>query len=736
MPDQTSLVENNDKNFGVQLREYRRQLRYTQEQVASLIREQQKVKLHNTALSRIEMGGPVSRDHLLALLRFYTEQGAIPSRVELEKTTMMAGQKLSDAEIDSICPDWVGPAPRSLAREVVVLCIRFKFSNYGKSTPTEKTYRELLKLVEMEGGQACFPGLLFAEHRLSIVFGMDSAWDSNLPLTAVRAGLNLYEHFNHEFDVTVGLDAGAVERLSDGENIQGRPLIIAPRITATSLKSGVWISRQVMDYVEGRAIKNRDSLKNIESFKYDEEDITIYEVRNLFLERPANQTPITRAIRGITPEMVGREVNLRVLLDTFYTIQRTRVPQVATIFGPAGIGKSRLHYEFDRALPRGTNVLYGHPRVNKSPDFSLIQQLFGDLESIEAYLKKALPRNDALEAYRYIEYLLDPKENSPLWLAIRENKRAVAIAHFVEFIRHFLFADASENVAVICIEDCHLADSKSLDLLNECAKNLSDFPFFLVCFGRNEGRWAPWLEEAHIWDMSTHYFPMKMTPLFRTDCVRLVENIFQQASLDINIDNMDVLILEIANRAEGIPYFVEETIRLLIEKSLIIIKKGKSVGKDTWLIPNLKAAISEVRDTHSMRNTDKAINEARIENLGALEKAFLCQVAVVGRFFWGATINALFTDKGWTQDVISRTMERLQESEMIFERATSCFPGTPEYVFKQRLLRDTAYQKLPKKEKAELHAKVATWYEDFLGTNASQYADEIEHHRQLANANS
>jgi oligopeptide transport system substrate-binding protein len=174
--------------------------------------------------------------------------------------------------------------------------------------------------------------------------------------------------------------------------------------------------------------------------------------------------------------------------------------------------------------------------------------------------------------------------------------------------------------------------------------------------------------------------------------------------------------------AEGNPFFVEELIKMLVEDGVIV------KGEDRWRVE--PSRLSEVRVPPTLRG----VLQARLDRLPIEDRTVLQQASVVGRLFWDRAVVRI--SESAAEDVqeaeVLNTLSALRGREMVFQRETTAFAGSREYVFKHAVLREVTYRGLLKRLRRVYHGLVADWLMEQGGERASEYTGLIADHLELA----
>jgi class 3 adenylate cyclase/tetratricopeptide (TPR) repeat protein len=421
-----------------------------------------------------------------------------------------------------------------------------------------------------------------------------------------------------------------------------------------------------------------------------------------------------RGVPGIRAPMVGRDEEMALLRSVFQRVKAEDRPNLVTIYGDPGVGKSRLTREFvewaersepaptlltGRCLPYGEGVTYW-------PLAEILKTHAGVLDSDPS--DRALARiRDLVDGLTTVEIAPDPEALAyTLGLEDPQQRFARLAPRQVRLETHrawraFFSAVAAESPAVVVIEDIHWADPALLDLLEELADRLS-VPVLFLCPSRPDltQRRPGWGGGRR------NYTSIFLEPLSREDADRLVGFL-------LSIEDLPAAVHErILTRAEGNPFFLEEILRHLIDDGMIV-RSG-----DRW------RAVVEIGDIE-IPDTVQAVLAARIDLLAAEEKRTLQSAAVVGRVFWSGPVGELLNGEG---DRLADILDRLEKRELVAARLGSSMAGEREFIFKHVLTRDVAYDSLPKRERASAHAEVAAWIERTVGGRTGEFAELLAHH--------
>ncbi|MEP6660262.1 MAG: AAA family ATPase, partial [Acidimicrobiales bacterium] len=419
-----------------------------------------------------------------------------------------------------------------------------------------------------------------------------------------------------------------------------------------------------------------------------------------------------RGLAGLRAPMVGRDAELALVRAIVDRCETERHPHLVTVYGDAGVGKSRLVRELvewaeqrpepplilrGRCLPYGDGVTYW-------PLSEMLKELAGILDSDDAStvmgklraMGNALPGvGSGAETDRMIDGLaatigvIDSSDE----LSPRQLRTEMHAAW-----RTLLTNLASAGTVFAIVEDIHWGDSALLDLLEELAERCAG-ALVLICPSRpdltaHRPGWGGGRRNASA---------IALDPLSMTDAARLT-------SLLLDIDDLpDVVRARILERAEGNPFFLEEILRQLIDE--------KSIVRDDqrW---RAAADIADVRIPDSVQS----VLAARIDLLPLPTKRMLQRASVVGRVFWTGSLGEPVTDS------LDELLDVLEGRDLITTRMGSAFRGERECIFRHVLTCDVAYESIPRRQRAGLHAEVAAWLEDVARGREGEFAELLAHH--------
>ena len=397
--------------------------------------------------------------------------------------------------------------------------------------------------------------------------------------------------------------------------------------------------------------------------------------------------------------LVGRERELMLLTDALARVRSDERPQLVTLVGVPGIGKSRLVHELwqqvdadsdlivwrrGRSLPYGEGIAYWALGEIVKAQAGILESNDGREAAAKLTRTVAALLPDRGEA-AWVERHLRPLVGLPVDEATPAREEAFAAR------RRFLETLAENGPAVLVFEDLHWADDDLLDFVDELADRLDSVPLLIVCTARPE-----LLSRRPGWGGGkANAATASLEQLSDTDTARLLGALLDRSVLPAETQEA------VLRRAGGIPLFAEEYARLI------------AAGEATAKVPE----------------TLQGIVAARIDGLAASEKALLQDASVLGKVFWTDALAALAASSAADLDERLRSLER---REFVRRERRSAVEGARQYVFLHALVRDTAYGQIPRAARAGKHRDTAEWIAGLPHDRAEDRAEMLVHHLESA----
>ncbi len=560
---------------------------------------------------------------------------------------------------------------------------------------------------------ARYEGLLekFMGDAVLAVFGVPRAHEDDAE-RAVRAALEMHavlSELNRGFaaegkptlEMRIGIEAGEV--LVDVERVSGprdRMLTGDAVNTAARLQSAADPGAIVV----GPGVYA--STKDVIEYR---------DMAPLTLKGKAEPVPAWRALRikartrgerpqlGLEARLVGRDEELAVLKQTLLRVESEGRPALVTIVGPAGVGKSRLVVELERfvdGLPddvywrRGRCLAYGNTSYSAFADAIKAQcEIFED-DPAEVAAKKA----GAAARELFGDDSVVPALRT---LVGAGEARAMSREDLFEAWRRFLERLAARYPLVLVLDDLHWADDGLLDFVEHVA-DWAQGPIMVVATAR-----AELLETRPTWGGGKrNAASIYLDPLSEAEGEAMLDDLLPGPIAP-------ELKRSIVERSEGNPLYVEEIVRKLIDDGVL-----RATEASRWEIAQ------PVGDIELPRSVQGLI-AARLDGLPDDEKAILQDAAVVGRVFWVGAVAEL---SGRPVPEVRDALGRLRVKEIVVPHEPSSFSDEHEFAFRHNLLRDGAYESLPKALRADKHVGVMRWAERRAGDRVDEIVELIATH--------
>ena len=406
--------------------------------------------------------------------------------------------------------------------------------------------------------------------------------------------------------------------------------------------------------------------------------------------------------RGLTP-LAGRERELELLLDCF---ERSKggSGQSISIISEAGLGKSRLLYEFRKAVANeeltfleGRCLSYSKS-VAYYPIIDILKSNFDIQENdddtnvrkkVQDFFR--LYGTDESSFMPFVLELLSVKESGIDKLSL--NSETIKNRIF-EAIKGIVLIDAENRPLILAIEDLHWIDKTSQEFINYLSDFISGSRVLLIFTFRPEF--------AHTWDRRSYHNQVNLNRLSKRESLLMATNLLGVDKLDRDLED---LILE---KTEGVPFFIEEFIRSLEDMEIITCNNGCYLAKDIQhlIIP------STIQD----------VIMARIDSLSSDAKEVLLIGSVIGREF---EYNLIKLVTELPENELLSHLSVLRNSEHIYER--TIYPKVT-YIFKHALIQDVAFNSLLKSTRQKYHKKIAHVMEQHFPEIAEVHPEVMGHH--------
>lgn len=545
------------------------------------------------------------------------------------------------------------------------------------------------------------------------VFGVPVTHEDD-PCRAVTSGLrmlarvermNLLRPPDKRIQIRIGINTGEV---SAQGSFAPQLLVVGDSVNvAARLESAAEPGTLLIGERTARAVRHLFHLREAQPVtakgKHEPVRAFVVEGEREAPEQPSSDTP-----------MIGRQAELELLRSLFSATAGERNAHLVITLGEPGLGKSRLVAEFlqtigDNAvvvksacLPYGQGVtlwplreilgaLAGFRPVDPPTQVrARVGELVSTLEEVEdaRRLAAGLMSSIAIDVEHDPLASLDPRQ-------LR--------AEIFQAWQTFLSQAVAKRPLVIVVDDLHWADEMTLELLSHVVKSVHG-PLLLVCPSRPEilASRSDWIADLK------GYSVIRLEPLSENEMQDLM------LALAGNLDLPASLKTRLVEKVGGNPFFLSEILKQLNEGAVL------ERGEEGWRIAaqGINVLVPDNVQTVILARLDLLSNE---------EKKVLQQASVVGRSFSREVIIAL--SEGSHLDPILRT---LQQRELIVHDLAAPEGDGLEYSFKHSLIRDVAYESLPRRTRGDVHARLVGWIEDARKDRRHDAAEILAHHSNMA----
>jgi len=525
------------------------------------------------------------------------------------------------------------------------------------------------------------------------VFGAPFAHEDD-PERAVRAALAIRDWVREEegdLQIRVGLNTGEVlvalgARPSEGEAmVAGDVVNSAARIQSAAPVNGILVAdstyratRSAIDYRQAESVVAKGKARPIATWE------ALTARARVGVERQGGAA------------LVGRGQELTLLRNALARATAEREPQLATLIGVPGIGKSRLVFELFKAVEAGGELVYWRRGRSLPYGEGVAFWALAEMVKAQAGILEADPAAAAEDKLRAAvsELVDDPADARwveahllPLIGVVTEpERRATSGQDAFAAWRRFFESMAERHPLVLVFEDLHWADDALLEFVDELVDWARGVPLMVVVTARPE-----LMTRRPDWGGGKpNATTISLPPLSDDETAQLVHALLGRSVLPAETQS------SLVRRSGGNPLYMEEFVALVHE-----------LGQQDEVLPD----------------SVQSIIAARLDALAPEEKGLLQDAAVLGRVFWAGALAHL---AGPDLRDVERRLHRLERREFVRRERRSALAGETEYVFRHVLVRDVAYSQIPRRRRAECHRLAAEWIES-LG-RPEDHAELLAHH--------
>ena len=512
------------------------------------------------------------------------------------------------------------------------------------------------------------------------LFGAPVAHDDD-PLRAVGAALAIRDWAREEADVQVRIAVNTGEALvllgarpGEGEGMAAGDVVnTTARLQAAAPINGVLVgettyraTRDVIEYAEHEPVVAKGKA----------EPVAVWEAVQV-------RARLGMDVERATTPLVGRRRELGVIVDAFDRARSEREPQLVTLVGVPGIGKSRLVGAFFSHLESSPDLVWW--RQGRALPYGEGVSFWAVSEMVKA--QAGIEENDAAG-------VAEDKLRVAVEHVVGQDDREQVVANLLPLVgigqrtgggestaawRMFFEGLADQRPLVMVFEDMHWADDGLLDFIDHLVDWATGVPLLVIATARPE-----LLDRRPSWgggklNVST----VALTPLTDDEAAQIIHGVLEQAALPAETQQA------LLDRAGGNPLYAEQFARLYMERG--------------------------TAEDLPMPETVQGLIAARLDGLSAEEKRVVQDAAVFGKVFWAGALDA--------EEQLLHSLER---KGMVRRERRSAVGGESQYAFRHVLVRDVAYGQIPRATRAEKHVRAAGWIEALGRTE--DHAELVAYH--------
>ena len=522
------------------------------------------------------------------------------------------------------------------------------------------------------------------------LFGAPVAREDD-PERAVRAALGVRDALEGELEIRIGITTGEAlitlgARPERGEAMAAGDVVnTAARLQSAAATDGILVDETTYR-ATGRAIEYA-AAPPVEA-KGKSEPVTVWQALHARARFGVDVRQITAT------RLFGREREQALLAETLARVKEERSPQLVTIVGVPGIGKSRLVWELFRHIEGGSELVTWRQGRSLPYGEGISFWALGEIVKAQSGILETDAEEETSAKLRRCVRALVADDRDAAWIE-RQLRPLVGLESpgdgggerdeaFAAW-RRFLEALAEQRPLVLVFEDLHFADDALLDFVDHLADWAGGVPLLLVATARPE-----LLARRPSWGGGKpNAVTTSLAPLSDGETAQLVHALLDRSVVEAGLQQT------LLERAGGNPLYAEEFARLV------------AAGREPAELPE----------------TVQGIVAARLDLLPDEEKRLLHDASVVGKVFWLGTLASMGGGERWA---LEQRLHALERKEFVRRERAPSVAGEAEYAFRHILVRDVAYGQIPRAERTERHRLAAEWIES-LG-RPEDHAEMLAHH--------
>jgi class 3 adenylate cyclase/tetratricopeptide (TPR) repeat protein len=509
--------------------------------------------------------------------------------------------------------------------------------------------------------------------------------------------------------IRVGLNSGEVVVGAIGNDLKmdytavGQTTHLAARMEQAAIPGTVLISGDTLRLAEGYLqVKSLGPIP----IRGLTEPVEVFEIVGTAFVRSRMEAA---AARGLS-RFVGRDAEMQALQQALEKAGGGH-GQVVAVVGEPGVGKSRLFYEFIRShrvqgwliLESGSasygkatpylpviDLIKSYCQIDPRDDGRKVREkLTGKLLTLDRALEPTLPAFLAL-----LDVSVDPSASSgqAQWRDLDPPQRR---QRTLDAIKRLLLRESQAQPLVLVFEDLHWIDSETQAFLDSMIESLPTARMLLIVNYRPEYQ--------HRWGNKTYYSQLRIDPLSRVRAEELLNSLVGDAAGLLPLKRL------LIQRTEGNPFFLEESVRTLVETQALAGERGSY-------------RLTKTVESIQVPATVQAVLAARIDRLSPEEKQLLQSASVIGEYVPFDLLQAIVD---MPEVKLRRCLAQLQAAEFLYE--ASVFPEI-EYTFKHGLTYQVAYNSLLQDRRRGLHARIVDAVETLYRERITEQIERLAHH--------
>jgi class 3 adenylate cyclase len=410
---------------------------------------------------------------------------------------------------------------------------------------------------------------------------------------------------------------------------------------------------------------------------------------------------------GLEAPFIGRDREMRLIKELFHGSADQRKAHLVSVMGIAGIGKSRLSLEFEKYTDGLAGDVWWHRGRCLAYGEGVAYWALAEMVRMRAGIAEGEEPTLAYQKLRAAigEFVPDPEESR--WVEPRlahllalEERTAHDQAELISAWRLFFERLSDRSPTIMVFEDLQWADTALLDFIEYLLDWSRDHPIFIITLARPELS-----DRRPSWGAARRNFTsLYLEPLESGAMRELLAGLVPGLPKEIRD--------EILERAEGVPLYAVETVRMLIDRGLLIREGAeyRPIG------PTLTLEVPE---------TLQALIAARLDGLGPDERRLVQDASVVGKTFTRAALSAL---SSLSEEDLQSLLASLVRKEFFTVQADPRSSERGQYGFLQDLVKRVAYESLSKKDRKARHLAVAAYLEDSWGSEEEEIVEVVASH--------